>query len=248
MARTIIQKYTTGMMKALLEQAKSIADLEHEGTKGRFRELFITEVLNAFLTTQFGTGTGTVINHKGVQSNQTDIIIYDKRILPPFIQEQDLAVYPAESVVATIEVKSHLDAQQLLKAEESARKLKKEVFDPEAILFDWFTQLRRLSTPLCAVFGFWGRGPKDLGAQDSGKVWLEKKVHHLFAICLANRYSWLRVGGKGWKIQKNNPRTNEEIKRFVAVLLDNVRTHAERRFRVVANETHKDWLTAYIRN
>jgi len=100
---------------------------------------------------------------------------------------------------------------------------------------------------LCAVFAFSGSGLTDLAAQNSGKIWLEQNVSYLFAICLANKYSWLKVGRKGWKIQKNDPKTNEEIKRFIAVLLDNVRTYGEMRFRVVSDERHKDWLTAYIR-
>jgi len=136
MARTIIQKHTSTIMKVMIEKAKGITDLEHKGIKGRLRELFVTEVLNSFLTTQFGIGTGTVINREGVQSNETDVIIYDKRILPPFIQEQDLGAYPAESVIATIEVKSWLDTTKLLEAEKSAKKLKTEVFDPKTSLFD----------------------------------------------------------------------------------------------------------------
>lgn len=249
MARTIIQKHTSTITKALVEEAKSIADLQHPGVKGKLRELFITKVLDSFLTTQYGMGNGTVINHKGVQSNETDVIIYDKRILPPFIKEQDLAVYPAESVIATIEVKSLLNAQLLLKAEKSAKKLRTKVFDPKSSLFDWFSRFRAQyhAIPLCAVFAFNGNGPTDLAAQDSGKIWLEQNISNLFAICLANRYSWLNVRGKGWTIEKNNPKTNEEIKRFIAVLLDNVRTYGEMRFRIVADERHKDWLTAYIR-
>ena len=237
------------MMKAFVEEAKSITDLKHKGVKGRLRELFITKVLKSFLTTQFGIGTGTVINCKGVQSNETDVIIYDRRILPPFIQEQNLAVYPAESVIATIEVKSWLNAQELSKSEESAEKLKNEIFDPEKILWDKFSQFRLQyhMIPLCAVFGFFGNGPRGLANQDSGQIWLKQNIRCLFAICLANKYSWLNVGGRDWKIQKNNPKTSEEIKRFIAVLLDNVRTQGEMRLKIVG-ETHKDWLTAYIRH
>jgi len=250
MERTLIQKNTSNIMKILIEKAKGISDIHHKGIKGRLRELFITEILNSFLTVQFGIGTGSIINQKGVQSNQTDIIIYDKRILPPFIKEKNLAVYPAESVIATIEVKSVLDKKQLLAAEKSAKMLKNKVFNPEESLFDGFSIFRAQYhvIPLCAVFGYFGNGVRELAKENSGKIWLNNNIRNTFAICLANNYSWLNVGGKGWTICKNDLETNEEIKRFIAVILDNVRTYGELRFKVFTDEKHKDWLSVYMRN
>ena len=62
-------------------------------------------------------------NPEGDQSNQTDIISYDNRVIPPFIKEQNLGVYPVESVVAAIEVKSQLDKSELLRSEKNAKRL-----------------------------------------------------------------------------------------------------------------------------
>lgn len=169
--------------------------------------------------------------------------------MPPFIKEKDLAVYPAESVIATIEVKSVLNKKQLLAAEESAKKLKNKVFNPEESLFDWFSRFRAQyhAIPLCAVFAYFGNGVRELAKENSGEIWLNNNIRNTFAICLANKYSWLNVGGKGWTICKSDPETNEEIKRFIAVILDNVRTYGELRFEVVAEEKHKDWLSVYLR-
>ncbi len=249
MARTIIKKHASTIMKILNMKAEAIRDIEHRGIKGKLRELFVSEVLDSFLTSQFGIGTGTIINTDGVQSNEMDIIIYDKRILPPFIQEQDLAVYPIESVIATIEVKSKLDRCALLDTEKSAEILRTKVFNPRASLFARNSQSNTFykTAPICSIFGFYGRGAKDLASQTSGKTWLKKNIKHLQAICLANKYSWLNVGGKGWSLCMVDRETNEEMKRFISVTLDNVRTSAELRFRIVSDERHKDWLSAYIR-
>ena len=41
-------------------------------------------------------------------------------------------------------------------------------------------------------------------------------------------------------------KTNHETKRYIAVLLDNIRTNAERRIKIL--EKHNDWLGIYIRD
>ena len=41
--------------------------------------------------------------------------------------------------------------------------------------------------------------------------------------------------------------TNDETKRFIAVLLDNIRTHSERRLNILS-KSHNDWLGIYIRD
>jgi len=95
MNQTLIQKYSTSIINGFIERSKSLSNLQHNLLKGELRELFVTQVLKQFLTAQFQVGSGIIVNQKGEQSKQTDIIIYDNRILPPFIREQYLGVYPA---------------------------------------------------------------------------------------------------------------------------------------------------------
>lgn len=247
MARTPIQQHSTAMVKAFLARAYAIKGLDHTVTKGQLRELFVIHILKSFLTSQFGVGSGIITNHEGKQSRQTDIIIYDNRILPPFIQEQNIGIYPIESVIATVEVKSWLRKSELLEAEKAAKKLRMEVFKTSLLARCSPSHMFCKTIPICAVFGLYGRGPKDLIPRTSGKIWLKKNVKHLQAICLANKYSWLNIGQKGWGLCMVDRETNEEMKRFIAVTLDNVRTSAELRFRLVSDEKHKDWLSAYLR-
>lgn len=101
----LIKAYSSAIIEGMAIKIAASSPLKHRLTKGELRELFKVDVLNAFLTSQFSIGTGVIINQKEEQSSQTDIIIYDNRILPPFIQEQHIGVYPAESVVGTIEIK-----------------------------------------------------------------------------------------------------------------------------------------------
>ena len=85
-----------------------------------------------------------VVNQKGEQSDQTDIILYDNRILPPFIKQQHIGVYPAESVLGAIEVKSHLTKTALLEAEASAKRLHEEIFDPRSSIYKDYDQIAEI--------------------------------------------------------------------------------------------------------
>ena len=236
MARTLIQKYASSMVEDFLARANDLKDLKHDLTKGELKELFVGRILKSFLTTQFEVGSGIVINLEGGQSRQTDIVIYDNRIIPPFIKEQNLGIYCAESVIATIEIKTTLNKGELVGAEEAAKVLHDQVFKNVAFGF----------RPLCTVFSFQG-GFGELGSEETGRKWLDENVKDLFNICVAKEYCWANVGRKGWSIQFHKSEAYEETKRFIALLLDNVRTRAQERVRYLAGEEHRDWFSAYIR-
>lgn len=109
MNRNPIQEHTGELVKGLINESKALRNLDQTTVKGRLRELFISKLLKKFLSSQFGIGSGIIINQAGKMSKQIDIIIYDTRILPPFIEEQEIGVYPVESVLAAIEVRSRVD-------------------------------------------------------------------------------------------------------------------------------------------
>jgi hypothetical protein len=230
------------MVAGMIGKIKASCHLSHKLTKGELRELFLCDLLTPFLTAQFEIGTGIIINQRGDQSRQTDIILCDKRILPPFIQERHLGVYPVESVVATIEVKSALTKQDIIKAEQSARLLHEQVYAKEAGIYHDYDRMR----PLCGLVGFYGPGLAALH-QHAGSAWLTANVTALFALCLLGKYSWCKLDKKGW-IGSFKTEHFEETKRFIAVFIDNVRTHAELRLQRMSHFLHKDWLSVYIRD
>ena len=190
--RTLIQEHSIAIVRALAERAEAVKGLEHKVTKGQLRELFVTQLLDSFLTSQFGIGSGIIINQKGQQSNQTDVIVYDRRILPPFIKEQNVGIYPVESVLATVEVKSLLRRKELEDSEKAAKKLRTTVFNTNS---DYYRKERK---PLTAVIGFHGNGVRELSAEKSGKAWLEKNIKYLFAVCHVGRYCWMELKSKPW--------------------------------------------------
>jgi hypothetical protein len=234
MCRTLIQKDASSVINNFIERARVLGGLKHKPTKGTLKELFMSDVLKQLLTIQFGVGSGIVVNKENKQSRQTDIVIYDNRIIPPFISGPSIGVYPVESVIATIEVKTRLNKEELMDAEKAAKQLSENVVGEGD------------RPPLYAVFGFEG-GIRGLETQEKGVSWFEKQnIQHIFNMCIAGKYCWADVGGKGWQIGKDTSGVHDETKRFLALVLDNVRTLAECRFRFYTRR-HRDWLSGYIR-
>ena len=241
--KNLIKRYSSAIIGGLVSKISASSPLNHRLTKGELRELFVTNILKSFLTKQFDIGTGIIINQKEEQSNQTDIIIYDNRILPPFIKEQHIGVYPAESVVGVIEVKSKLDRDSIISSEKSAKRLIETIYNPKASIYGDYEYIR----PLCATIGFYGTGSTEIRDIEKGKSWLIKNIKHNFAICLIGKFSWMNLQSSGWA--KSDKEDNfEETKRFIAVFLDNLRTRSEVKIQHMSQFAHKDWLSVYIRD
>jgi len=245
MDRTLIQRYGTGIVQGMIAQARSVAAMDHNFLKGRFREIFVSNVLERFLTSQFGIGSGVVVNQRGEQSGETDIIIYDNRILPPFIREERLGVFPLEAVIATIEVKSWLEKADLEKAQNSASEIRNMLRTGSIyVLQGGPKKLPPIRPPLAAVIGLNNKFPT-LDDEGKGKKWLDENTRDLMGVCVVDGFSWLRLS-EGWALQRVNE-FSEETKRFIAVILDNVRTIAETNYHALVGG-HWDWIGAYVRD
>jgi hypothetical protein len=240
MKRTLIQQYATSIIKGFYEKIKSLDRLDHKLTKGELREFFVVEVLNQFLTDQFGVGSGIIINQAGKQSFQNDIIIFDKRVLPPFVKHMNLGVFPIESVLGVLEVKSRLTRKAILDTEGNFKYLKSVICDKKYSLY------KNDYNPLCGMIGFFGNGCKEL-YNDNGNHWLLQNIKNMFSICLVGKYTWLKPRNLDWSKCNHDKLTFEETKRFIAVFIDNIRTRSTSE-PYVLKDFHKDWLSIYIRD
>lgn len=102
--------------------ANSITGLLHSGLKGQLRELFVRELLTPLIPREYVIGSGNILSAYGDISNQIDVIVCDGHILPPILFQSDIGMFPIESVLVTIEVKSRLTAPELKKSHKSAKK------------------------------------------------------------------------------------------------------------------------------
>lgn len=241
MNRSPIQQHTSEIIKGFIGEVDALKNLAHLALKGRLRELFTSRILSKFLTSQFGIGTGVIINQSGEQSKEIDIVIYDNRILPPFIEEQKIGVYPAESVLAVIEVRSWISKEVIKEYSDSAKKLYGETYNPASSLYRDYPKLR----PLYNLVGFYDQGIFKNESREEILHWIMDNAKPLFGVCLVNKFSWLNVVKDEGSL-KMVDENNEETKAFVAVLLDNIRTLSQRRY--LSLVMHVDWLSIYTRD
>jgi hypothetical protein len=133
-----------------LIRAKDAKEYEHHGLRGRAREIFLRDLLRPFLNPRFDTCTGVVVDSEGHQSNQIDIIIYDKSLLPPILLTPEEGIVPCESTLATIEIKSKLMSDELRKAVVNARSVKAlrpQYYEPNPT-----TEMK--TSIICCVFAY----------------------------------------------------------------------------------------------
>jgi hypothetical protein len=115
-----------GKIRTAIEQARAAAVFSHQGVKGSVLEILIGELFRPLLPSDIGVGTGQIIDcYKSPMSPQIDIILYDKSILPPVLLDDRLGIFPIESVLYTIEIKTKLNASELASAHLAAQKIAK---------------------------------------------------------------------------------------------------------------------------
>ncbi len=122
----MLKKHMDALEDALLSVSKIPASSGHALHKGTPREAFIKEFLANHLSQRVALGTGEIIDansRPGEQRNQIDIVIY-KPDYPKLDFGGGVNGFLAESVVATIEVKSVLNKREFGDSVGAARNVK----------------------------------------------------------------------------------------------------------------------------
>ncbi len=116
----LYKKQIVSKIDSAISKANAIGDLKNPGLKGKFREVLIRDLFEPLLPSDIGVGNGVILTYNDKQSKEQDIIIYDKQILPPVLIEKKSGLFPIESVLFTIEIKSEINAGELSKSIKSA--------------------------------------------------------------------------------------------------------------------------------
>ena len=112
------------MLKKCIADFEFSAGIDHNLSKGAFREQIIKKLLKPFLPCAYGLSSGQAFDGRGRISNQLDVVIYDSlhSYVAPY--ETDFIYFPYESVYGNIEVKSRLNTDSLNKAMANIQSLK----------------------------------------------------------------------------------------------------------------------------
>lgn len=184
------QALLRGKISAAISEARAAAIVTHQGVKGTVLEILLNKLFKPLLPADFGVGTGQIIDAFGNSpSNQIDIIIYNKAILPPVLYDENVGIFPIESVLYTIEVKTTLTSKELAKANASARNINETFKYLHGKLDDDGNLMQHsISKPRAVVFAL-NTNLKVNGMSEAERY---KKVYgedgnYLSAICVAER-------------------------------------------------------------
>lgn len=101
------------------------AIIDHNCSKGTFREQILKNFLRPFLPGCYGVSGGQAFDTDGNISKQLDIVVYDSLFsyIAPYMD--DFIYFPCESVYGNIEIKSDLNKKSFLEAVDNIDSLKK---------------------------------------------------------------------------------------------------------------------------
>lgn len=113
-------------------QRKLLAELEinreinsHPGAKGENTEIDWRSLLEKHFPERYCFSKGFVVDCRGNQSLQIDLIVHDRQYTPIIFYQNDSPFIPAESVYAVFEIKQELDGEKLKYAGEKAESVRK---------------------------------------------------------------------------------------------------------------------------
>jgi hypothetical protein len=110
-ANRVLINWFDGLEATLESESKLSGLLDHNPTIGQAREFLVRRVLKTLLPTGVHIGSGKILDHEEKTSKQIDIIVYDPRF--PKMELEGGGLYFVEGVLATIEVKTTIDRDQL---------------------------------------------------------------------------------------------------------------------------------------
>jgi len=121
--------------KMLLDFEGISSEIGHRGAKGKVREKdIITEYLEKYVPGNIGIANGEIISVDGHTSPETDIVFYAKNSTPYLLKKEGYQVFPIECVYGVVEVKSHLDKQQLIDSFNKinfVKQMPKKAYEPQ---------------------------------------------------------------------------------------------------------------------
>lgn len=117
----VLERWTSDISNVMKEESRYAKSITHSSESGRERELIISNVLDRVLPKTCSVGTGILVCASGKVSKQMDIVI--SRNDAPVLRHKASNLYFAETVLATIEVKTMLSKTEFSNALDNCRSL-----------------------------------------------------------------------------------------------------------------------------
>lgn len=120
----------TARVAGAVASAKALGKVNHAGLKGALREVLIRSLLRPLLPPSLGVGHGIIITAYDQQSPEQDAVIFSRDMTPCLLIDEETGLFPLESVISGIEVKSVLTAEELRKTHINAKEIERLLHVP----------------------------------------------------------------------------------------------------------------------
>lgn len=221
MANPIFRAHATNLIRHAINKARSADHVDHLGLRGNIREIAADELFSPFLPSDFRIGTGKITDAQGSFSSQTDLIIYNPRLLPPVLHQQQGrdGIFPVEACFYSVEVKSRATAAEIKDVVEKARRLRQLDYKTGMYAQNGTAIPTRTLRVVPVLFSF----ESDLSG--GGKTELDRYKDHdpdwnldplISAFCIPGVGYWHFIGQtRRWRYWKNTP-DHDEVMGFIA--------------------------------
>jgi hypothetical protein len=125
MTRSVLRERFLLLQESLASRLKMDRSIHHEGEKGMASEEGWRRMLADYLPMRYRVAKAFVIDSRGAQSQQLDLVLHDRQFSPFLFNQNDALYIPAESVYAVFEVKQRLDKGTLREAAKKAASVRK---------------------------------------------------------------------------------------------------------------------------
>ena len=198
-----------------IHEASDAVEANHPGLEGRIREIALTRLFQPLLTADLNIGTGKIVDSWGHQSQQSDLVIYSKSVLPSVMYNEIEGMFPVETCAYSIEVKTKTSANEISDAIQKARSLLSLEYLPGIHGIDDKPVVHKVKRVVPAVFAF----SSDL--RNGGKTEVERyheldpnsmKTPSILALCIVGKGYWYwRDFNKQWDFLQATPEHDEVI-------------------------------------
>ncbi len=130
MPNDVFRDRVNNLIQSAIKEALNAKKIKHPGLQGKIREIVLDNIFKPLLILGTECGTGKIVDSKGTQSNETDLIIYSKNILPSIMYSEREGIFPVESCLYSIEVKSQSTANNVKDAIKKAKKIRELYYLP----------------------------------------------------------------------------------------------------------------------
>lgn len=208
MANQIFRDHVIKNIRGAMQEYSNAAMVDHPGLKGHIREIALTNMFKPILPLGVDIGNGKIIDYTGNQSREIDIIIYTKKILAPILYDIKFGIFPIESCLYSIEVKSKITSSEIKDTISKALKLRSLKY-----IYEKYGQF--ISPVIPAIYAF----DTDLELDGKSEIDRYKECDELFyedpiipVICVARRgYWWFNQREKIWTFHLPSAEFDEVI-------------------------------------